>query len=190
MEVTIARIPYLDPASAPAPVADALAALPGPLNVFAMVANAQSAFRPWLRLGAALLTELQLDPVLRELAILEVARLSRCEYEHVQHRVIALGVGASEEQVGAVEAGEGERLDHRARAVVLFTREVVGDVRAGEETLQGVQAFLSPREVVELLLVVGHYMAIARLAETTGIELDDPADMAVVESARRRGELT
>jgi len=46
MEVTIARIPYLDPATAPAPVAKALAALPGPLNVFAMVANAQSAFRP------------------------------------------------------------------------------------------------------------------------------------------------
>jgi hypothetical protein len=36
---------------------------------------------------------------------------------------------------------------------------------------------------VELLLVVGHYLGIARLAETVRLDLDEPAQMAVVDLA-------
>ncbi len=152
-----------------------------------MVAHAETAFRPWLRFGAALLTELELDPVLRELAVLEVARLSRSEYEWVQHRAIALGVGADENQVEAVERGDESRLAERERVVVGFTREAVRDVRASDAALEEIQEFLCPREIVELLLVIGHYMAVARVAETTGIEVDEPAQLAVVEAAGQRG---
>jgi len=180
------RLPYFDPDTASPDVAEAYSALPA-LNVFGMVAHAQTAFRPWLRFGSALLTELELDPVLRELSILEVARLSGSDYEWVQHRGIALGVGANEGQVDAVEQGEEDRLGEPERTVVAFTREVVRDVRASDAALHAVREVLSPREVVELLLVVGHYMAVARLAETTGIEVDDPAQLAVVEAAAERG---
>ncbi|MGI8595750.1 MAG: carboxymuconolactone decarboxylase family protein [Thermoleophilaceae bacterium] len=147
------RLPYFDPDTASPDVAEAYSALPA-LNVFGMVAHAQTAFRPWLRFGSALLTELELDPVLRELSILE---------------------------------GEEDRLGEPERTVVAFTREVVRDVRASDAALHAVREVLSPREVVELLLVVGHYMAVARLAETTGIEVDDPAQLAVVEAAAQRG---
>ena len=180
------RLPYFDPDSASPDVAEAYSALP-PLNVFGMVAHADTAFRPWLRLGAALLSELELDPALRELAILEVARLSNCEYEWVQHRAIALGVGVDEDQVAAIERRDDGRLAKRERAVVVFTRDAVCDVRVSDAALEGVREFASPREVVELLLVVGHYMAVARLVETTGIEVDEPAQLAVVEAAARQG---
>jgi 4-carboxymuconolactone decarboxylase len=182
----MARLPYPDPDMASPH--EAYASLPVPLNVFRMVASAETAFKPWLRYGAALLAELDLDPALRELSILEVARLSGSEYEWVQHRAIAIGVGLLEEQIEALERGEGQRLGERERAVLAFTREVVGEVRTSDAALEAVRGFLSPREVVELLLVIGHYMAVARLAETTGIEVDDPAQLAVVEVAREAGE--
>jgi 4-carboxymuconolactone decarboxylase len=175
----VARLPYVDPGAAPEPVQRALAAVP-PLNVFRMVANAETAFRPWLAFGGALLSSLQLDARVRELAILRVARLSGAEYEWVQHVPIALAVGASEHQVAAVGRGE---IDHGAlraveRAALRFTTEVVRDVRASDEALAAVTAAgLSPREVVELLLVIGQYMLVARVAETAGIELDEPADV-------------
>lgn len=181
------RIPYLDPAAASPPVAEALAALPLQLNVFGMVAHAQTAFRPWLRFGAALLTELELDPRLREVAILEVARLSGSRYEWVQHEAIALALGVDEAVVRAVEEGRLERLAVPERVIVDFVREVVRDVCAGDETLAAVRRDHGPRGVVELLLVIGHYMAVARLAETTGIEVDEPAQLAIVDAAAHDG---
>jgi 4-carboxymuconolactone decarboxylase len=181
----MARLPYADRETAPERVREALAAVP-PLNVFRMVANAETAFRPWLAFGGALLSSLELDARVRELAILRVARLSGAEYEWVQHVPIALAVGASEEQVGAVDRGDLAHVSLGAaeRAALRFTTEVVRDVRASDEALAALRAAgLSPREVVELLLVIGQYMLVARVAETAGIELDEPAD--VLDSSRR-----
>src|SRR3954462_15765693 len=99
----MARLPYVEPSDAPEHVREALDRLP-PLNIFKLLANAETCFRPFLRLGQAILTQQELDPVLRELAILRVARLTPAEYEWVQHVEIAKAVGASEEQVAALEA--------------------------------------------------------------------------------------
>src|SRR4051794_25598843 len=104
----MARLPYVDPATAPEPVREALDAAP-PLNVFRMVAHAETAFRPWMRFGGALLGAAQLDAVLRELAILRVARLTPgADYEWVQHVPIALTCGATDEQIAALATGDVE----------------------------------------------------------------------------------
>jgi alkylhydroperoxidase family enzyme len=174
----VARLPYVDPANAPEPVRDALGRVP-PLNIFRMMANADTAFRPWLRWGAALLGELQLDPVLRELAILRVARLTpHAEYEWVQHVPIARAVGATAEQVDALERDEPEAscFSQVQQTVLRFTTEVVRDAQAGEATLDELGRALSPREIVELLMVIGQYMMVARVMATTRMEIDEPAD--------------
>src|SRR5438046_6607497 len=102
----MARLPYVDPATASEPVRRALAATP-PLNVFRMVAHAETAFRPWLRFGGALLGEAQLDARLRELAILRVSTLTPgADYEWVQHVPIALATGANEDQIAALASGD------------------------------------------------------------------------------------
>ena len=102
----------VDPAQAAPRVREALEALP-PLGVFRMIANAETAFRPWLAFGGALLGALELDPKLRELAILRVAAIVDCDYERAQHEGIATGVGARPEQVAAVLAGriDGDEFD-------------------------------------------------------------------------------
>ena len=172
----MARLPYVDPAEASEPVRDALERVP-PLNIFRMMANADSAFRPWLRWGAALLGKLELDPLLRELAILRVARLTpHAEYEWVQHVPIAQAVGASEEQVAALERDEPEAdcFSQPERTVLRFTTEVVRDARASEEALATLKQTMPPREIVELLMVIGNYMMIARVMATTHMELDNP----------------
>src|SRR4051794_25926822 len=156
----MARLPYVEPADAPAPVRDALERVP-PLNIFRMMANADTAFRPWLRWGATLLGELELDPLLRELAILRVARLTpHAEYEWVQHVPIAQAVGATGEQVDALARDEPEAscFNEAQRAVLRFTTEVVQDAQAADATLERLAEDLSPREIVELLMVIGQYM--------------------------------
>jgi alkylhydroperoxidase family enzyme len=181
----MARLPYVDPANASEPVRDALGRVPA-LNIFRMMANADSAFRPWLRWAAALLGRLELDPLLRELAILRVARLTpHAEYEWVQHVPIAEAVGATEEQVAALERDEPEAdcFSEAQRLVLRFTTEVVRDARASEEALAGLTQAMSPREIVELLMVIGNYMMVARVMATTDMELDEPAGAAALDAA-------
>jgi 4-carboxymuconolactone decarboxylase len=188
----VARLPYVDPDKAPEPVRDALGRVP-PLNIFRMMANADSAFRPWLRWGAALLGQLQLDPLLRELAILRVARLTpHAEYEWVQHVPIAEAVGASAEHVAALERDEPEAacFSDQERLVLRFTTEVVRDARASEEAFDGLQRTLSPREIVELLMVIGNYMMVARVMATTDMELDEPSGAAALQAARDAGPVS
>ena len=181
----MARLPYVDPENAPDRVREALAVVP-PINIFRMIANAETAFRPWLAFGGALLSSLELDARLRELVILHVGRLSGAEYEWVQHVPIAKAVGASEDDVAAIERGdlEADCLGADVRAALRFTTEVVRDVRASDEAFEAVREHLSPREVVELLLVIGQYMLVARVAETTAIEIDEGGP-AVAQAAKR-----
>src|SRR3954464_2916519 len=101
----MARIPYPDRDELGEKQREALDALP-PLNVFRMLSHAQSAFRPYLRFGGALLADLDLDPVLRELAILRTARLIEAEYEWVQHVAIGRAAGIGDAQLAALEAGD------------------------------------------------------------------------------------
>src|SRR5919201_5691143 len=172
----MARLPYVDPATAPPRVREALGAVPA-LNVFRTMAHADTAFRPWLRWAGTLLGELELDPVLRELAILHVARLTpHAEYEWVQHVPIALAVGGTQKHVRALEHGEPQAASFTElqTAVLRFTREVVRDARASDQAFAAVRAALSPREVVELLMVIGQYMMLARVMATVELELDEP----------------
>jgi alkylhydroperoxidase family enzyme len=182
----MARLPYVDPATAPADVRELLERLPVKLNVFRMMAQATNGFRPLVGLGTAILGRQQLDAKLRELAILRVAMLSPARYEWVQHVPIAKAVGATEAQVAALERGDFEAacFDALERAVLRFTTEVVRDVRASDATFADVAGRLSAREVVELVITVGYYMMIARLLETTAVDLDQPAGMRVVDAIR------
>ena len=74
--------------------------------------------------------------------------------------------------------------DDLQRLVLRFTTEVVRDVRASDATFAAVAARLSPREVVDLLLAIGYYMMIARLLESTAVDVDEPAGARITDAIR------
>src|SRR5262245_18464784 len=104
----MARLPYVDPATAPAEVKDLLGCLPVKLNVFLMMAHAETNFRPLVQLGTSILGRQKLSPRLRELTILRVAQLSPARYEWVQHESIAEAVGVPRAQIEALERADPE----------------------------------------------------------------------------------
>lgn len=182
----MARIPYLEAEAASAPVREVFDALPVSLNIFKLVAHAETCFRPFVRFGGAILGRQKLSARLRELAILRVARLSHAEYEWVQHVPIARSVGASAAQIEALERDDAKApcFDPLEQQVLRFTDEVVRDVGASEEAVRELGASLSPQELVELVLAIGFYMTVARVMETFAIDLDPPAGTRVVDSIR------
>jgi alkylhydroperoxidase family enzyme len=171
----MARLPYPDNDSAPEPIREVLGR--NPLSILRMVAHAEGAFDPWLQYTGTLLGGLKLDPLLRELAILQVASLRESEYQWVQHSAIARAVGATAEQVAAVKAGrDGDAsLTEPQREVLRFAREVCLDGAASEASVAALARRLGAREVVELLLVIGQWQSICGLVTSLGLRPDLPA---------------
>ncbi|HEY4894907.1 MAG TPA: carboxymuconolactone decarboxylase family protein [Solirubrobacteraceae bacterium] len=170
----MARLHPLSDSDAQPDVRAALERLP-PLAIFSTVANAQGTFVNWLRFGGDCLDARWFDPVLRELAILRVARLTPgAEYEWVQHVPILLAVGGSREQVDALQADalDADALGEDGRLVVRFTTQVVRDAAPDEETFAAMSARFTPAEIIQLLLVIGQYMMVGRVMATAQLEVD------------------
>lgn len=176
----MARLPYRDPATLPADVRAVLAAAP-PLNIFRMLTHAETLMRGFGQLGTAILGRTALDPRLRELVILRVARRSPAAYEWQQHVPIARATGASDAEIAALERGD---LDDpcfgaRERAILRFTDELLAGPRASDEALVAMRVAFSDREVCEVILTIGFYMMVARFLETTGVDLETDSAGAV-----------
>ncbi len=171
----VARVPYVVPEHAPPTTAKALNRLP-PLHVFGLMAQAETAFVPWLRLGGAELSDLALDPVLRELAILQVGRLA-ARYEWDQHVPIAQACGATDEQIAALDAGLVGHPSFTAaqQAVLAFVADMVRDGEVPDERYADLAAELDDRRVVEVALTAGHYLGLARVMTALRIDPDLPA---------------
>ncbi len=187
----MARIPYRTPDEAEGRLREVLEQAP-PLNIFRLMAQADSAFIPWLRWGGALLGELELDAALRELAILRVARLTPgAEYEWVQHEPIALAVGAREDQVEALRRDDvdADCFSDGERAALRFTTEVVENAVVADQSFAGVAASLSPREIVELVMVIGQYMMVGRVMAALEIDMDEAIGGAALGAVERASEL-
>lgn len=182
----MARIPYVDPATAPQHVRELLEQLPASLNIFRVMAHAESSFRPLMRLGAAILGRQKLSGALRELAILRVAKLSAAPYEWVQHVPIALAAGVTRDQVDALERGNAAAacFSETEQIFLRFTDEVVRDVGASDATFAAMAERFSTQEIVEAVLAIGFYMTMARLMQTTGIDLEPDAGTKIIDALK------
>lgn len=182
----MARLPYVDPATATGEVRDTLDRLPLKLGVFRMMANATTNFRSLVRLGGDILGKQQLSPKLRELAILRVGNRSKAQYEWVQHVPIAKAVGASDAQVAALERGDitASCFDAREQLMLRFVDELIDKVKVSDATFAAASKEFPPREIVELILAVGYYMMIARLLETTAVDIEAPAGTTVIDALK------
>jgi alkylhydroperoxidase family enzyme len=184
----MARLPYADTQSASVSIRETLDR--HPVAFLRMLAHAEGVFDAWMGYTSALLADLELDPVLREFAILQVARLRATEYQWVQHAAIARAVGASAEQVAAIkEADEGHMsLTEAQREVLRFAREVTMEGKASEDVAAAVAARLGPRQLVELVLVTGHWQAICALVGTLDLQPDLPAMAGALPDTLALGE--
>ncbi|MHA6796291.1 carboxymuconolactone decarboxylase family protein [Pseudonocardia bannensis] len=180
----MARVPYVDPESAPPATASALRKMPR-LNVFGLLAQAESAFVPWLRFGGVVLSDLEIDPLLRELVILQVGRLA-ARYEWDQHVPIAVAAGATDEQIAALDRGETDAACFTAaqRAALAFVADMVRDGEVPDKTFAALAAELDDRRIVEVALTAGHYLGLARIMTALRIDPDEAAGPGALPSAR------
>jgi alkylhydroperoxidase family enzyme len=187
-ETPMARLPLIDPESTSGDVRASFDRMPVKLNIFRMLAHADTNFIPAMRLGNAILHKQKLSHVHRELLILQAAQREGGAYEWRQHVPIALGLGVTQAQIDAVERGDytDASLGEAERALLAFGCESIDNVRVGEATFTAAKRHFSPQEIVEAVVTIGFYMMMARLTEATEVDLDPAAGMAVYDGGRKR----
>jgi alkylhydroperoxidase family enzyme len=173
-DAAMALLPYLEEKDASPEVLRILKQRPVVLNVQRMTANAQGIFLERSRLSNALFTQIKLDPRLREIAILRTAKDCHSVYEWTQHVPAAKHVGVTEGQIAALENWQNAAcFNELERLVLQLTDEVNANVKGRRETLEGLKKHLSPGEIIELLIIIGHWRQTASILETTEVELED-----------------
>lgn len=169
----MARIPYFDPAEAQGRAKAQYAKLP-PLNIFRMMGHSGEMLDGFVRLGGQILNFADLDPVLREIAIIRAGVLCGSSYEVHQHKRIGRGIGMSAELLAAIDEGpQAAAFDDIQRLVMLFTDDVVKNVRASDATFDPLNKILPYKQMQELVITIGYYMMVSRFLETFDVDIED-----------------
>jgi alkylhydroperoxidase family enzyme len=149
----------------------------GPPNIFTTLARHRRLFRPWLRFAGRLMPGGRLPRAESELLILRVAHNCGSEYEWSQHERIALTAGLTGEEVERVRAGADAPGWSERRALLLRAAdELHSESRAiSEPTWVSLSALLSPEELLEVCLLVGHYEMLAMTLNSARVAPDPPS---------------
>jgi alkylhydroperoxidase family enzyme len=169
----MARVKYLDQSDL-APQDQEL--LARPVNIFRALVHSPQAHRSFGQLVDWIRNESTLDSRLREMAILQVGYLTRCEYEYSHHITIGRDFGVSDDDIRAIAAdtaGEATALSELDCAVLQLTREMTTDIQGSQEAFDAVSAGLSEEHTVDLLLVISFYNAVVRMLFTLEIDVED-----------------
>jgi alkylhydroperoxidase family enzyme len=187
----MALIPYADEDPGDERVRAVVARIPEPrINLFTMLANAPALVGPVLRLGEAILTKSDLDVVLRELAILHVARLTGTEYEWVQHQEIARLAGIDEEKIRAVERGEiaDGLFEPREVLALRLVGHLLEDSAPPAELVTEVESGLGRAQLIELLIITGYYAMLGGVMRAVRIDIDSVVDKGMLDREQFSGD--
>lgn len=190
MVAPVALIPYADEDPRDDRVQSVVKRLPEPrINLFRMLANAPALIGPTLRLGEAILTRSELDPALRELAILHVARLTGTEYEWVQHQEIARLIGVDEQKIGAIADGEitDAAFDRRELVTLRLVAHALQDAAPPAELVTEVEAELGRSPLIELLIVTGYYAMLGGVMRAVRLDVDNVLEKGMLDRNRLGG---
>jgi alkylhydroperoxidase family enzyme len=173
----MARIAYADPAKA----SDRTSELLGKnrnANIFRMMAHSPSYLEQYCRLGGAIRSRGELDPVVRELAITRTGLLCEAPYEVVAHKRIGKNVGVTDEQNEALEDWQQATCFNEVqRAALAFTDEIVRLRRPTDATFNAIRSKLTPGALVELQLAVGFYIMTSKFLETFDIDMQPASEV-------------
>jgi alkylhydroperoxidase family enzyme len=117
-----------------------------------------------------------LNEKIREAAILRVAHLAQSAYERMQHFDQALKAGWTSEQVLLLETGKTAGFQADVVAAIRFVDACFKVGQVSDECYASIRLFFSDKEIATLVVLVGHYMMVARYVAILGIELDDEPD--------------
>jgi AhpD family alkylhydroperoxidase len=133
------------------------------LNIFRVLAANPSLLLPFSQLGTALSSG-SLPPRLRELAILRTAGACSSAYETEQHAERARRIGIDEVEIAAALRADHYEWSPAESVILAAATELVDSRTLCDETWTALVRFFADAELVELVVLISFYLAVAHIA--------------------------
>ncbi len=151
-----------------------------PMHIFTTLGRADpELFRRWLGFGGALLAG-TLPGRLRELVILRTAARFGGRYEWAQHLQLAEAQGIARAEIAALGNGAGglDAIDWAQldRAALRAVDETADEGTVSDGTWETLAALLRESELVELLMLIGHYLMLTTVLGSLRLQLEPRAE--------------
>jgi alkylhydroperoxidase family enzyme len=155
-----------------------------PMHIFATLARADSVnpdlFRRWMGFGAALLGG-TLPARLRELVILRTAYRFDGRYEWAQHLEMGEARGVTRPEMAALGDGAEGGLDSvqwtpLERAALAAVDDTADAGAVSDATWATLSEHLNDGEIIELLMLLAHYLMLTTVLRSLRVELEPRAE--------------
>jgi 4-carboxymuconolactone decarboxylase len=146
-----------------------------PMHLFTTLAHQPELFRRWLGFGGALLAG-QLPGRLRELVILRAACRFEARYEWAHHIELAEAQGVSGAELAALGGDLTVReWDPFERAALAAVDETKDAGAVSDATWSVLARHLSDADLVELVMLIGHYLMLSTVLRSLRLPLERSA---------------
>jgi len=157
-----------------------------PMHIFATLARAPDLFRRWMGFGGALLYG-SLPSRLSELVILRTAYRFDGLYEWAQHIEMGQARGVTLEEIEALGADratlDARDWDPLERAALHAVDETRDEGAVSDATWDELAAHLDEAGLIELLMLIAHYMMLTTVLRSLRMELE-PRAVALTQTVR------
>ena len=155
------------------------------LNLDRMLLHSPPMARGWNIYLGAMRKDLEVSPLLRELAICAVAKLNRAEYEWMQHAPELLAAGGTQMQLDALididsAPGNAAVFNELERLVLKLTEEMSRHIEVSTSTMSGLRVHLPNRQVAEIVGVIAAYNMVSRYLVALGVGAENEPENSAV----------
>lgn len=125
---------------------------------FATLAHQPAFFEAYMQLGITAMGSASLGLRERELLILRTGWLCGAPYQFGEHVISGKAAGLTDEDIARIKQGSAaEGWNERDHGLLKAAEELHADAMISEETWASLAAWLTPGELIELMMIVGHY---------------------------------
>jgi|FLYL01.1.fsa_nt_gi alkylhydroperoxidase family enzyme len=143
----------------------------GVLNVFKVMAHSPELMQSWWRMMTVLFTRLELEPRLRELAILRLFQIKKGAYGFAHHVRLGKEAGVTDEQIAQLSKHETSAAFTDLEQLVLQYTDACTELSdEAPELAEAVKAALGERQLVELTFCIANWNLMAHLLLPLDIE--------------------
>jgi alkylhydroperoxidase family enzyme len=141
-------------------------------NLFSTLARHPALHRAWMPFCMQLLAHSVFPPRERELLIIRTASLCECDYELEHHLRLGAEMGLSHGDLAALTGVGLDDWTNRERLLIAAADELHDDHVISEDTWQGLSLLLTTEQLIELPMLVGHYILLAGMLRSLEVPLE------------------
>jgi len=142
-------------------------------NIYTTLGRVPEALKAFVAWGGFVLMKSSLPERERELLILRVGWNCRSGYEWAQHARIGRGAGLTKEELTGIKRGpDWEAWSEQDRLLLRAADELGHAHFVSEPTWNALAQRFDPRQLMDLVFVVGHYTQVCMILNTFGVQLD------------------